>query len=83
MTPRRPTAFTKRFLVNFKGINGRKKVNAIVQPCGTDIIRFKNFEFLTPKKGLRGVNDTAETDYSYFQTEYLGEYEFICEVTSA
>jgi hypothetical protein len=33
--------------------------------------------------GFNGVNDTAETDFGDFQSDYLGEYEAICETVLA
>jgi hypothetical protein len=30
-----------------------------------------------------GVNDTAETDFGDFRSDYLGEYEAICETVLA
>jgi hypothetical protein len=29
--------------------------------------------------GFRGVNDTAETDFGDFRSDYLGEYDAICK----
>jgi hypothetical protein len=35
------------------------------------------------KIGFSGVNDTAETDFGVFRSDYLGEYEAICETVLA
>jgi hypothetical protein len=32
--------------------------------------------------GFRGLIDTAEADFDYFQIEFLGEFEAICEKAS-
>jgi hypothetical protein len=33
--------------------------------------------------GLRGVIDPAETDFDDFRSDYLGEYDAICETVLA
>jgi hypothetical protein len=33
--------------------------------------------------GFNGVNDPAETDFDDFRSDYLGEYEAICETALA
>jgi hypothetical protein len=33
--------------------------------------------------GFSGVNDTAETDFGGFRSDYLGEYDAICKTVLA
>jgi hypothetical protein len=33
--------------------------------------------------GFSGVNDTAETDFGDFRSDYLGEYDAICKTVLA
>jgi hypothetical protein len=46
------------------------------------------YHYFEPKKiggslylifDLRGIIDTAEIEFPYFRSKYLGEYEAICE----
>jgi hypothetical protein len=52
----------------------------------------KLYKYLKQKKvggcldlsfGFSGVNDTAETDFGDFPSDYLGEYDAICKTVLA
>jgi hypothetical protein len=51
--------------------------------CTVITLSKKSYGFLNFIFGFSGVIDTGETDFGDFRSDYLGEYEAICETVLA
>jgi hypothetical protein len=56
-----------------------KTISWVYIPIRFNFFKQKSYGILNFIFGFSGVIDTAETDFGDFRSDYLGEYEAVCE----